>query len=205
MLSALEHGRVEEIVKSAPTHFIYQTIPDHIARAAGLYIFAKSYPRYVLLDDGSVVQKGHFDDKEPGDEPSWLQAKFRYHLGKSYLFAWLASRIRPVNSEDLRLWLGIVKKSRQLVSKKFPAADFQVLLWDSPVPQSGGEALYEQMIQGLKDANIPVHLVSSILPDYDRDPATYQLLPPYDYHPNGKAEDILAHYVVREILDKPRH
>jgi hypothetical protein len=205
MLSALEHGLVDEALDSQPTHFIYQAIPDHIQRAAGMYTNQVGDPRFVLLDDGSLIQQGRVGDTESGTPHSRLYTALKNQLEKSYLFRRVTSRVRPVGDRDVRLWLEIVRKSRQIVKSKFPGAQFHVILWEwvnGPSPEQ--EVIHKQMAEGLREAGMPVHVVASILPGYDRDPAPYQIKPLIDSHPNARAHDLLARYVVHEILENGR-
>ncbi len=193
MLAALEYGLVDNIVHCRPTHIIYQAHPDHVARAAGLYSWGRHGPRFILSSDGSVKQRGHFDDEDL--DPSPLGANLRYQLSKSYLLSWLAGRGRPVRKEDVRLFVGIISEARQLVLKKFPGCQFHVLLW----PWRPQLRTYTEVLEGLKNAGVRVHLIHDILPDYTNDPVKYEISP-FDHHPNTSANKIIAEYVVKEIL-----
>ncbi len=65
MLAALQRNRVDAAIQCRPTHVLYEAIPDHAARAAGLYNFMTHGPRYELVPGNggdSVVYRGHFDD-----------------------------------------------------------------------------------------------------------------------------------------------
>ena len=63
--------------------------------------------------------------------------------------------------------------------------------------------LYTELMAGFAAAGLAVHEVSSILPDWEIRPGTYLI--PHDMHPTPWAHDLLAGYVVAEILDhEPR-
>lgn len=193
MLAALEHGLVDQVVRCAPTHAIYGALPDHAARATGLHAYGRHSVRYRLNPDGSATADGHFDD-EPAPRPSLLAAELSWQLSKSALYRRLTSRMRRVTDEDIRLFVAIIKQAEGLVRQKFPGCEFHVLLWRwrDDVPT------YDKMLSRLRQAGIRVLLVSEILPGYLRNPGQYEI--PHDRHPNPRANEILAQYVVQEIL-----
>jgi hypothetical protein len=59
--------------------------------------------------------------------------------------------------------------------------------------------LYGAMIKGFRARAIRVHLVSQILPGYDRDSSAYEI-DPHDRHPNALANQFLANYVLTAIV-----
>ena len=197
MLAALEHGRVDEVLRCAPTHVIYEAITDHSARAAGLYAWSRNSPRYELQSDGSVVQRGHFNDAERSAQPSAWRAEIAYQLDKAFLLRWLANRSRPVNDADVHLWAGIVIASKKLVGREYPGAQFDVLLWSSRVdPRT-----YQSMRAALTQAGIRYHLVDEILPGFPAAHASYEI-DPVETHPNARADAIIADYVATKILHR---
>ena len=197
MLAALQHGVVDRVVESQPTHVISQAIPDHVMRTTGLYAWGRHGPRYRLQPDGSVVQEGHFDDD---DADSFFSTAFgselRYQGRKSFLIRSLTGRAHRVTTDDVQLWVGIVDASRRLVNQKYPGAEFDVLLWkQAPL------ALYEQMSDALAKLDFTVHQIHNILPGYAEDPSPYEI--PIDHHPNAIAHDAIARFVARELLGVP--
>jgi len=192
MLAALEADRVSPAMECQPTHIVYQAIPDHVPRAAGIPGFSRHGPRYVLQGDGSVRRQGRYDD---GDvPPTPFETELDYHLKKSFIFRWLASRTRAATDEDVRLWIGIVTQAKRLAEEKFGRVEFHVLLWKWDTQMD----IYARMIEALRNAGIRYHLVGEILPDSDRNPAQYEI--PLDRHPNATANDLIAKYVVSRIL-----
>jgi hypothetical protein len=198
MLSALEHGRVESILKCRPTHVIYSAIADHVARVAALNSWGRHDPRYRLEPDGSVRYDGHFDDDEPPVR-SRLGARVHKQLGKSALYRWITSRSRRVTEEDMRLFIGIVRQARQLVRTSYPDAEFAILLWNLQANEGRGNT--GDVESALRSAGFVPRIVESILPSYHEDSASYYF--PYDGHPLARANDLLAQHVVQSIIEGP--
>lgn len=197
MLSALEHERVERVLGCKPTHVIHQAVPAHVARVAGKVPWAPHAPRYrldVAWNAGTAFYAGHFDD-ESRVAPWWLDVA-KSQVQKSALYRALGAALRRrISADDVELWLGVVARSRDEVRRRWPDAEFHVLLWDL----HGGDELFDEMLAGLEARQIPTHLVRSILPGYEEDPRPYEIHP-LDRHPNAAAHRIIARYVVDEIL-----
>jgi hypothetical protein len=193
MLSALEHGRVASMLKCRPTHVIYSAIPDHVGRVSALNTWGFHDPRYRLQPDGSVRYDGHFDDEKPA-RPSRFQQEVRWQAGKSALYRWITVRQRRATEQDMRLFIGIVSQARRLVELTYPGSVFEILLWEKRIQANNAAS-------ALQAAGFAPRIVESVLPSYHEDSASYRI--PHDGHPTTKANDLLAHYVVRSIIEGP--
>jgi hypothetical protein len=188
MLAALEQGRVAGAITCRPTHVILESIPDHVARAAGLAPWASHYPRYRMEPDGSVRHDGRFDDgaRAAGDG---LRMAVREQLAKSSLFRWIAARQRRLTAGDFQLYVGIVRQARRDLQAAYPGSEFVVLYWGAPGTQAAS---------ALQAEGIPIRFAERILPSYAEDPAAYTI--PLDGHPNAKANELLAQHVLDSII-----
>ncbi|MFV2065525.1 MAG: hypothetical protein ACC645_00990 [Pirellulales bacterium] len=189
MLAALEHGLVDSVVKQAPRHVIYQAIPDHVARVAGLSNWDRHGPKYVLNDKGELVGRGHFDD---GSSP--LLTKVVDRLRKSRIFARcydLANHVRP---RDVDLMVAIVDETQRLIDTRYPDCTFDVILWDD-----ADNWLTTRIRSGLVDRGIRVHSIRDILLDISHDRSPYRLSQ-HDSHPNGRANRRIAGYLRDRVL-----
>jgi hypothetical protein len=194
MLAAIESGKVPQTVRTPPRYIVYTALPDHIARVAGKIPYGKHSPRYRLQSDGSVKRAGHFDDDEK--QRSRFTASLVGNLLKSAIYRWIASIQPRTNENDLRLFLAIVRESRDRLKAEYPDAKFQVILWRNfPYEQE----TYNKMQAGFAQMNIPTHLIENILPDYNANAQQYWLTAE-NAHPNTLANRLIAHYVVSEIL-----
>lgn len=188
MLSAIEHGLVEETVTCQPTHAIYQAIHGHIARSAGLLSFSRNGPKYILLNDGSVKYDGHFDD-------GFLNRNLYELKQKSFLYNKYFNNRPAIGLEQIELFMGIVASSRDQLEEMYPGIEFHTILW---IPKSEEEA---GIIEGFEERDINLHLIKNVLPDYPQKWKEYQIQPGVDGHPNPKAHEAIARYVATQIID----
>jgi hypothetical protein len=201
MLSALQHGLVEDAVpcdRTQISHVFYQGITDHVSRSAGHFWWEARGPRYVLTQDGGVQLDGRLE--EEGDYRSRYQMVFS-QLSKSLIYQSIVEGryVRQYSRDDIDLLTGIVAESRRAVRSRFPSAEFHVLWWDE-------DNLDNRTISNrLRKREIKVHLMSEILPGYRPDDLNQQYrVHERDMHPNAHAVELIAQYIVREILGGPR-
>ena len=189
MLAALEQGIVDATSIVPVNTVIYQGIPAHVARAAGRARWDRHGPRYVLQNSGKPVYAGPFDNGLP-HPLIWL----RKQLDKSAFYRWTGTLQQDAAPQEIVLYTAIVAAARDAVARKFPAAEFHVLLWGNP-----GEKTFDAILNGLRAAGVMVHPVSEILPGFTLDPATYEISP-FDRHPNPRTHEQIARYVSSQIL-----
>lgn len=206
MLATLEQGQVESHGHCRPTHIVYQAIPTHVSRAAGLEAWDHHGPRYAWRSDGSVYQVGHFDDVRPSTPLQWLRlahrhlhAQVRSSLEASVLYRTLLNSHRPVTPEDVALFAAIVGTAKQTASRTYPGAMFQVLFWDYDDDAEVGEQVLAQLqVQG-----VVVHPMSTILPGFPAERARYEISP-YDRHPNAQAHARIADFLAQQLAQPSR-
>jgi hypothetical protein len=195
MLAALERNRVAPAIGCRPTEIVYEAIPDHVARAAGLYNFMTHGPRYEVVtgSDGadSAAYRGHFDDGRSSGVRAVLGAVFAH----SWLYRWIVSLSPPPDDEDLRRYLAIVATAKRVAEAKYPGCRFDVLYWSI----HGGGAMDEKTLPALQKLGLRVHVVDMILPGFARNPSQYWLSR-YDAHPSARADDLLARYLVQTLF-----
>lgn len=205
MLAQLQQGLVASAIDCRPAYAFYLALPDHVSRAAGLEAWDQFGPRFVV-ENGTVRWKGRFDSETPRS----LQGQFRRlhqtlpyglkrYLERSALYQGLLFMHRPVNDQDIDLFLRIVDLSRQTVESQYPGAQFNVILWDF---SSGEEPLEATLISGLQAKGLTIHPISRILPDYHDHEARFELHPA-DGHPNQLAHELLADYIVNSVIASP--
>ena len=155
----------------------------------------KNGPRYQLDETGTAKRVGRFDDPgaEKPIEPPW----------RGYLYAkWLTFRDvfgawSPVDEESIRLYVGIIRKTRDIAVSRYPGAEFHHLLWELDADQQ----LIRQVAAALEDGGIRVHRVSDIIPDYQENRKSYQI--PVDGHPTPEAYEKIAGYLVASLVEVP--
>lgn len=186
VLAALEDGVVERAVSCVPTHVIYQAIPDHIARGAGLTSWGYRAPRYRLGPGGAVVRDGFF-----GDGRGRLRRALERRLRRSFLVAEVAHRTARSEAWHLELFHQIVARADRFVAERFPGAEFHVLAWDPGAPAG--------FVEGLEARGVAVHRMSRVLPGLDAKGRPFRIHR-REGHPNADAHARIARYVADSIV-----
>jgi hypothetical protein len=206
MLAALEQGLVESQGHCRPSHIVYQAIPTHVSRAAGLEAWDHHGPRYAWQSDGRVLQQGYFDDLHPSTPLQWLRvahwqlpARVRTSLETSALYRTLLNSHRPVTPQDVALFAAIVGTAKQVASHNYPGVTFQVLFWDYDDDAEVGEQVRSQ----LQARGVIVHPISTILPGFPAQRARYEISP-YDRHPNVQAHARIAGFIAQHLAQPSR-
>lgn len=213
MLAALERGLVQSVVTVPPKYIVYQAIPYHIERVAGLMTWFPHAPRYRPIDGGGVTAQGNFDTVSDESRYSRIERFWRGQgpvgvaasnmLRKSFLYNKSASPLRGLSFDDVRLFLDVVSQARDAAAVIFPAAEFHIILWDSMFQQRDFSRFLPLVLEGFRKRQIQVHLISNIIPDYDGSaPNTRYELHLHDSHPNALAHRLIAGYVAETILDE---
>ena len=195
MLSAIDHGLVEKLVDVKPKYAICQTAAFHIERAAGKLPWGQHAPKYALAPDGSVKYAGHFDDS--------LMVRIRNHLLQSSaiyknFFEWRFIKAQICKDKyDVERYMAIVIAAKDKLQQKYPGLEFDIIYWND---WSGGYVteLDRKITERFKNEGIKVHLVSEILPDFNKHCSYYTI--PSDGHPNSLANKYLANYIVQNIV-----
>jgi hypothetical protein len=191
MLAMLQSGRVAQRVAEPPVLAVYSAITDHVARVRGRE-WDKHGPRYRLKDDGRLVRKGQFDEARGP-----FAAAAHARLERSRIFRRTLGSERPMDPEDMAVYLAVVAEARNEVAARFPGCRFEVLLW-------GGKssATARRIANGLRERGIAVHREMEFLPDYARHRDRY-VLSPRDAHPNAAANREIARFVAERVVGRP--
>jgi hypothetical protein len=213
MLAALETSLTESIVTVPPKYIIYQAIPYHIERAAGLMTWFPHAPRYRSTHGGRVTAQGNFDTVPDESRYSRMERFWRARgavghavsttLRKSFLYNRLVSPFRSLSLEDVQLFIDIVAQSRDVAMTKHPTAEFHVILWDNMFRQRDFQRFLPPVLAAFQDRQIRVHLMSEIMPDYEGSvPNMRYELHPQDSHPNALTHRVIAEYVANTIVQE---
>jgi hypothetical protein len=188
MLVTLEYALEGHVLDCKPRFAVYQAIPDHLRR-----ITRDTYgPRYVLENDGHVRLAGRLDDARN----NIITTVVMEQLQKSLLVQIINKRI---SSSDVALFLGIVDSSRNIFEHRYTGSMFHVIFWDTEdhCPRD----ICQAILEGFRDKRIRVHLISNILPEYNKNKAKYTI-GLGDKHPNALAHGLIAKYVIENILSE---
>jgi len=203
MLAAIEQGLLSSKGHCRPSHVVYQAIPTHVSRAAGLEAWDRHGPRYVMKPNGLVQLDGHFDDRSPATLQEWLRGthhslhpQIQTTLEASALYRTVLRSHRPVEFQDVALFSAIVGAAKKSLATAFPGAEFHVIFWDYDDDAVVGEQIQTQ----LRGLGVAVHAVSSILPNFPAARAEYEISP-YDRHPNAQAHAVIADFVAQRLVN----
>jgi len=185
MLAAIEHGIVANIVKICTVKtVIYQAIPGHVRRSAGLASWDRYGPKFVL-QDGRVYHSGNFSS-------NLILAYIRRGLSESLIYNNLR-RTKP-NGYEIDLYVEIVTRAKTLLTEQYLGSEFHVLLWEDD-----GHELYPTLARKLTENGLQLHKISETLPEDDSAPLAYKIHQ-YDGHPNEQAHELIADYVLLNVL-----
>ena len=203
MLAAIEDGRIASQGHCRPSHIVYQAIPNHVSRAAGLEAWDRHGPRYIMKPNGLVQLDGHFDDRSPATLQEWLRAthhglhpQIQTILGASALYRTVLRSHRPVNAQDVALFAAIVRTAKESIATAFPDAKFHVIIWDF----DNDAELVKQVQAELRQLGVAIYPISTILPNFPATRARYEISP-YDLHPNAHAHAIIADFVAQRLVN----
>lgn len=178
MLSALDHGIVDEIVDCTPRYAIYQGIVDHVRRAANKAVWKPDMgPIYTLTEDDELIYGGQYDVRRES---------------RSEILRGLVDL--RVTSYDIDRYIAIVDASRGRIESRFPGTQFHVLFWDDSEDSDAAK-----IVDGLRQKGITVHLISEILPGFREDGLKYRV-GRLDDHPSPLAHRLIAEYVNKTII-----
>ena len=183
MLSAIDNG----MIGCKPKSVVYQAVSAHVARSAEASSWDSHGPMYVLRN-GQLKYNGHFDNQKEIEYT--IMNKAVSQLEKSYLYIRF---IKKSTDYDINLFLAIVDGSRRKLVEIFPEVQFHVILWDHP-----DDAVYLKVRDGLEQRSIKFHLVSDMLPGYPSDMERYVIK--HDGHPNPIAHQLMAEYIVKNMV-----
>ena len=186
MLALAEFNMIDTMVSYEPKIFIYAAINDHVNRIIANYNYCRIFQKYEMNPiTGEPLNLGRFD-KDTFSE--WIR-----NLGVSRIF----EKIRTPTDDDVKLFGAMVFQSKKLLQKKYPNSEFHVLFWDFK------EKLSNEMIEELNKRKITTHLVTNIIPDYINNRKSYHICLPYETHPKFKTNQLLANYIVTNIIKTP--
>lgn len=191
MLSAIEHGVVDEAVSKCSTNTaFYSSVPDHLNRIEGRRFWERNDPKYELSGN-KLIYQGHFGDYEK-HIPEGLMTILR--KSQTFVYAnrlFIQKRMQLSLNEYIKyrkLYLALVFKSESILKEKYNVDRFVNLLWNwnDPYLQNALDKNYSEYYQ-----------VNSILLNYDEDYSKFLIKG--DDHPNKLANEILAEFLVKQL------
>jgi hypothetical protein len=195
----LDRGLVGRVIGShRPRVVIYQAILGHGVRAMGRAPWDRNGPRYVLDVDGRLVHKGTFVHGEGFNRRKiWIAKKVSEAINRSFAVRQIRKDGLVANPDSLKLHVALVKSFRDTLQQSYPECEFHVVFWDRKRHPS---QYCRSFVQQLRALSIPVHEIVDILPGFSENMTPYECAPPYETHPNALANELLAEYILDNIL-----
>jgi hypothetical protein len=183
----LELGRPEPLLTQGKRYIIYSAIADHANRAMAAYTWTVQGPAYRLGPDGIAQYYGNLNSVASGMVLTTLTRSL--FIGNYVLTPFMAKR----TPDPIPLYIGLVKRARQLAEQKYHAS-FIMIFWDDKEP------LEPSVKAALDQAGIHYIPVTSIIPDLNSNPAPYRVSP-FDPHPSEAANRPIAAYLAQHLTD----
>jgi hypothetical protein len=194
MLIAIEQGDVLGRLGCEPVAAVYQAIPDHVKRVAGLGNYGDRGPRYAARGDGHAVYEGQFSRAQTTDRPGdsvWADL-----FGRSYIYREYFIDRDWIGAAEVGLYLDVVRTARERLHAKYPGIEFTIIFWDTY-----GRSFSDDLDAGLAGIADRYVRVTEVLPGIADDPDKYRL--PGDAHPNALAYRLLAERLAAELGAQP--
>ncbi|MBN1126995.1 MAG: hypothetical protein JXA82_18480 [Sedimentisphaerales bacterium] len=199
----LNQGIIDQVIGDKTPRFIfYQAIIGHATRASGRAKWDLYGPRYLLDKNGLPILSGKLSEVPLNKKRlnrSVFVKSITDAISRSFIKKHLFNATPSANVKDLELYIALVKAMRRVVKQKYPKCEFHVFFWDL---EGSDKHHNEWFMQQIHQLQIPIHCMSDILPGFADDKSLYQVIPPFDKHPNALANEILADYITRYITCK---
>jgi hypothetical protein len=185
VVRSLETGRADSLLAKGKVYIVYTAIADHARRAAAAHAWGAQGPVYELGDDGMAIYRGN------------LHSAFARTIVKTlYRSLFFSHFVLPRVSENavqnpVPLYIGLVKRARQLAEEKYHAA-FIMIFWDD------NEPLEPRAKAALDEANIAYIPITAIIPDVLAKSSIYRITP-MDGHPTEAANRLIAAYLAKRF------
>ena len=168
LLAGLQSGRFQRAISCRPTDAVYFLIQAHVARAAGRGRWDTHGPRFRLETNGRPVRSGNFDT-----DTDW---NWRQLVGLNAL----------TEAEEDTLTAALITEAARELGRLYPGIRFYVFAWDGVV---------DGLVRLLTDRGLDVRHMREAIPDFSAD--EYLIAPPVEGHPNARAYERLAAYILR--------
>ncbi|HIB68822.1 MAG TPA: hypothetical protein EYO33_27960 [Phycisphaerales bacterium] len=176
------------IGESNPVTVIHFAIPEHPDRSVGALSWGQRAPRYKLTEDGRLKLEGTFKKNAS------LAEKIRHRRLKESVKSSIGRRLATYRTkdEDIKLWIRILLETEEAVHRDYPGASFQVVFFNTPHMNT------DRMEKALAESGLQYHLVMSHNPELKKK----EFFIPIDGHPNAKAAQRLAEFMISRVLPK---
>lgn len=174
-----------------PVIALYQTLPNNIARVAGLRGWDDYGPRYILTG-GALRYAGGFDRgqyilRDRLFVPRWLAGP----LSRSVVYSRILGRDRRVRDFDLDRFAAVVAAADAGLRRDYPRLRFLAIVWpDLSEPAEPRARQVADLLGALGRRHVSATTIGALVPRFDADPAPFLIAG--DGHPNALMNRMLA-------------
>ncbi|MDO6415832.1 hypothetical protein Q4F19_15680 [Sphingomonas sp. BIUV-7] len=167
-----------------PVLAVYQTLPNNIARVAGLRGWDEYGPRYRLRGDRLVYAGGFDRGQSILDDRLYVPGPIAAALSRSVVYSRVLGLDRPPNSFDLTRYCAIVRRAADGLHQLYPRLQFLVIVWpDLNDPERSRAAKVAALVEALRARQLRTVTVNDVQPGFDAAPLPFLIA--LDGHPNA--------------------
>lgn len=201
MLWQVQNGDVQRKAgcdPGKPVLAIYQTLPNNVARVAGLRGWDVYGPRYRLDADGRPTYADGFD---AGDsirhDRLFVPRRISVPLSRIQLYSRIFGQDRKTDAFDVQRYAAIVAAARDGLGKAYPRLTFITVVWPDLEEKAWEPGSHTAtLIDSLRAAGIDTRPAEAILPGFTAAPAA--ALIPEDGHPTAETHRRVAAYFLAQ-------
>jgi hypothetical protein len=193
---------LSECPDDAPVLAIYQTLPNNVARVAGLRGWDEFGPRYTVAIDGTLHHVGSFALGDMVLHDRYLvPAPLSSVLDKVNIYSRILGRDRNVDAFDYERFATVVQNAAASMHADFPRLQFVVLVWPELGEVAGDERSGTALLLDcLKRRGVKTVAIDTIIPWYRTDPARATISG--DGHPNPLSHRLIAEYFAPQVTQQ---
>ncbi len=194
MLSQVLNGDVAAKAhcdRRLPTLAVYQTLPNNIARVAGLRGWDEYGPRY-RLRGGRLDYAGGFDlGQSILDDRLYVPGPLAAGLSRSVVYSRVFGLDRPPDAFDLARYCAVVEAAAHGLRRLYPRLEFLVIVWpDLSDPARDRVKNVTAMVGALRALRLRTATANDLQPGFDAAPLPFLIA--LDGHPNALMHARLA-------------
>jgi len=175
-----------------PVAAVYQTLPNNVARVAGLEGWDDYGPRYRLAGNGRLSYAGGFDRGQSIlNDRLFVPQALALQLSRSLVYARVLGRLRPVNDFDLLRFSIVVREAAAGLRRLYPRLTFLTIVWpDLNDPPGVRAKRVDEVVAALRRQGVPTVTIEDLQPGFGASPLPFVI--PGDGHPNALMQRRLA-------------
>lgn len=194
MLSAIEHGVVDKKISGCKnTIIIYDGMPDHVLRLARKHFWNINDPKYELINNEAVYKESSSNNKIKRPEIiKEIKRKSQIYI---YIDRWIINKNLEIDESEkskyVKLYIAVLKKSKELAIQKYNTHRFIILFWDFGEQYN---LTHYDFPKKFRDNSLEFYMISDVLHGYS---SKYFIK--NEIHPNKLANEKIAEFLAKKL------